>query len=656
MAGLIPRSFIDDLLDRVDIVEVIGQRVSLKKTGASFKACCPFHDEKTPSFNVNADKQFYHCFGCGAGGNAVSFIMDYENLDFPAAIELLAGHLGLEVPREEGDPKNTAARRKKSESIYDILDWAARFFRRQLREHNEARQAIDYLRGRGLSGELARDFGIGFAPSGWDNLLKAAVVDCSNEQERSGKLKLLEEAGLIIERDEGKSGNASSDREKNSSARQYYDRFRSRVMFPIRDNRGRVIAFGGRVLDDSKPKYLNSPETPVFHKQRELYGLYESRKNNRDLHYLLLVEGYMDVVSLFQFGVSRAVATLGTASGIPHLEKVFRFTSRLVVCFDGDEAGSKAARRLLETALPVMRDGREIRFLFLTQGDDPDSFIRRHGQTAFEGAVERAQTLEDFMFSVESVGLDLDTESGKAKYSDRLLPLLVQLPEGVYQHSLLARLASELQLPVDVMRDQMQRRKPRQSQRHTGSAYSAKQAVVATGVDQQAAVDRTSKDPAPPGRFEEKPEKVEEKIGVRHLRMAIATLLHYPALALEIEMPAALSERNWPEAKLIKGIYDLVARRVQETARPPATESLIGHWHDDSQLESLILECIAPNRPVAESTDIARQELHDTFAAWGKINDSLEREKRFAALERGEILTSNMTSEEIAHLRSLGSR
>ena len=346
MAGLIPQNFIDDLLDRVDIVEVIDKRVSLKKAGKNYSACCPFHDEKTPSFSVNPDKQFYYCFGCGAGGNSIGFVMDYENIDFPAAVETLANMAGLEVPHEESSPSSSQRHQQeknKKASLYDTLQWVTKFYQTQLRSHRDKDKAIDYLKDRGLSGEIARDFCIGYAPAGWDNLLKAA------KNTEASMTEQLDATGMLIKKDNG----------------DYYDRFRERVIFPIRDNRGRIIAFGGRVLNDDKPKYLNSPETAIFHKQRELFGLFEARKANRQLDYLLMVEGYMDVVSLAQFGITHAVATLGTASSVFHLEKIFRHTSKLVVCFDGDEAGKKAAARLLETALPIMQDGaRNLLFIF----------------------------------------------------------------------------------------------------------------------------------------------------------------------------------------------------------------------------------------------------------------------------------------------------
>lgn len=301
MAGLIPQSFIDDLLNRTDIVDVVSSRVQLKKTGKNLSACCPFHKEKSPSFTVSPDKQFYYCFGCGAGGNALGFIMDHDNLDFPQAVEELARAAGMEVPREEGR-RGQKPRQPTDSPLYPLLEAASEFYRQALRSHPTRKAAVDYLKGRGLSGEIARDFSLGFAPPGWDNLLKHLGADALQQ-------KVMIDAGLLIE---------------NAESGKRYDRFRDRVMFPIRDSRGRVIAFGGRVLGDDKPKYLNSPETPVFHKGQELYGLYEARKNNRNLDEIIVVEGYMDVIALAQQGLRNAVATLGTATSEEHLKRLFR--------------------------------------------------------------------------------------------------------------------------------------------------------------------------------------------------------------------------------------------------------------------------------------------------------------------------------------------
>ena len=376
MAGLIPQSFIDDLINRLDIVDVVSSRVQLKKTGKNYSACCPFHKEKTPSFTVSPDKQFYYCFGCGAGGNALGFVMDHDNLDFPQAVEELARAAGMEVPREQGRRDNKP-RQPTDSPLYPLLDAASEFYRQALRSHPTRKAAVDYLKGRGLSGEIARDFCLGFAPPGWDNLLKHLGADALQQ-------KVMIDAGLLIE---------------NAESGKRYDRFRDRVMFPIRDSRGRIIAFGGRVLGDDKPKYLNSPETPVFHKGQELYGLYEARKHNRNLDEIIVVEGYMDVIALAQQGLRNAVATLGTATSEEHLKRLFRVVPSVLFCFDGDQAGRKAAWRALESALPNLQDGRRARFLFLPEGEDPDSLVRAEGTDAFMARInQHAQPLADYFF------------------------------------------------------------------------------------------------------------------------------------------------------------------------------------------------------------------------------------------------------------------
>jgi DNA primase len=425
MAGKIPQSFIDDILERSDIVELIDSRVKLKKTGRNYQALCPFHDEKTPSFSVNPDKQYYYCFGCGAGGNAISFLMDYERSDFPETIEKLAQHLGLQVPRE--DNPVLEAQQKAKKSIYDLLEQASNFYQQQLRQHSNKASPINYLKGRGLTGDICKQFGIGYAPPGWDNLLKQLGQSEENKQ-------LLAEGGMLIEKDNGQG---------------FYDRFRERLMFPIRDNRGRTIAFGGRVLNDDKPKYLNSPETPVFHKQTELYGLFEARKANRHLERLLMVEGYMDVVALAQFGINWAVATLGTSAGTAHMEKVFRHCNEVIFCFDGDEAGRKAADRALEAVIPLMQDGRQAKFLLLPEGEDPDSLVRSVGTEQFLWQIDRAPSLSQYLFERESQGLDLSRADDKALLVSRLSPRIAAIPQGPFKILLEKQLSEQSGLSTD---------------------------------------------------------------------------------------------------------------------------------------------------------------------------------------------------------------
>ncbi len=407
MAGRIPQSFINDLLDRVDIVEVIDARVKLKKAGKNYQARCPFHNEKTPSFSVSPDKQFYHCFGCQESGTALTFLLEHDRMDFVEAVETLAAMVGLEVPREQGQRDNT-----RQVSLYDLLKQAALRYQRSLRT-SEA--AIAYLKDRGLTGLVAKDFGIGYAPDAWDTLLT----------EFRGRSAELLEAGLVIKNEKGRT----------------YDRFRDRIMFPIRDTRGRVIGFGGRVLaGESGPKYLNSPETPVFHKGRELYGLYEARRAVRKLSRFVVVEGYMDVVALAQHGVPYAVATLGTATSDAHFTKLFRYASEVICCFDGDAAGRQAAWRALESALPTLEDGRQLKFMFLPDGEDPDTIVRSQGRAAFEARLDEAITATEYLFNQLLSGLDLKTMEGRARLSNLAQPHIARLPEGVLKSLMTQRL------------------------------------------------------------------------------------------------------------------------------------------------------------------------------------------------------------------------
>lgn len=412
MAGKIPRSFIDELIARVDLVDLIDARVPLKKTGANYQARCPFHTEKSPSFNVNREKQFYHCFGCGASGNAISFLMDYERQSFVEAVETLADLMGMSVPRESygGQPKPDDG----IQPLYDIQAQAAEFYARQLKQHPEAQRAREYLKNRGLNGEIAQRFQLGYAPPGWRSL-----------PESLPQASLLA-SGLSIAK-EGGGG--------------YYDRFRDRIIFPIRDRRGRVIGFGGRVMGDEKPKYLNSPETPTFKKNKEVYGLHELLATRTKPERILIVEGYMDVIALAQHGIPYVVATLGTATSTDHANLLFRYARELVFCFDGDEAGRNAAWKALEASLPTLKEGRSIRFLMLPQTHDPDSLVRAEGQQAFEQRISQAQPLSDYFFEHLAENLALESLEGRASLHQQAAPLLTKLPEGVFQNLMRDRLA-----------------------------------------------------------------------------------------------------------------------------------------------------------------------------------------------------------------------
>ena len=611
MAGRIPQSFIDDILDRVDIVEVIDSRVSLKKTGRNYSACCPFHNEKTPSFSVNPDKQFFYCFGCGAGGNSIGFMMDYENLDFPAAVESLASIAGLEVPREAGNSAQQQQRKSESQCLYDTLAWAAKHFQLQLRQHKNKSQAIDYLKNRGLSGEIARDFSIGYAPPGWDQLLNALPIG----EQRPRQIKQLETCGMLVKKDSG----------------DFYDRFRERIIFPIRDNRGRVIAFGGRVLNDDKPKYLNSPETPVFSKQRELYGLFEARKANRQLDYILMVEGYMDVVSLVQFGITNAVATLGTASSIFHLEKVFRHSSKLVVCFDGDAAGKKAAARLLETALPAMTDGREICFLFLPDGEDPDTYVRQHGKVAFAAQVDNAMPLEGLLIETASGGISLESDAGKAKLSQRALPLIQQLPQGVFKQLMLRKLASITGADIQLLESQ-----------------EAK--ITATKAQHQTEKSRTKTQPA--AKITDKKIRQTDQqitIGLEKTPMvwAIALLLHYPQLADQHSLPACVDQFDSEEARLLR----LLMSHIQDQSQTVTTSQLLGYWHGTAESEAL--NHCASRHKTPDIITVAEQEFIDILASIERQFARHQRSQFLAGLKQKPL--SELSEEEKTALKSINS-
>jgi DNA primase len=410
MSGRIPRQFIDDLLVRVDIVDLIDSRVPLKKVGSNFVARCPFHTEKTPSFSVNRNRQTYHCFGCGAGGNAISFLIDYAHLGFVEAVEDLAAFIGVDVPREAVDQVDFSSKQDTSR-LYALLEQVAAFYVEQLRSH-EGKVAIDYLKQRGLTGEIARDFGLGYAPNSWDALL--ARFD----------QQTLVDAGMLVVKEDGK----------------VYDRFRGRLMFPIRDKRKRVIGFGGRVLDDSLPKYLNSPETDIFSKGKEVYGLCELLENKAKPERILIVEGYMDVIALAQYGVHNAVAALGTATSKVHMDLLFRFASELVFCFDGDNAGRQAAWKAVEVALPSLRDGRQIKIMLLPQGHDPDSMIREESLQGFESRIADALVLSDYFFEHLGEGLNLATVEGKAKLLSVARPQLEKMPRGFFREMMFARL------------------------------------------------------------------------------------------------------------------------------------------------------------------------------------------------------------------------
>ena len=494
MSGKIPQPFIDDLIARADIVEIVGRRVQLKKAGREFKANCPFHDEKTPSFTVSPTKGFYHCFGCGAHGTALGFLMDYDHMSFVEAVETLASAMGIEVPREESD---RPARRY--DELIDLLEAVQRHYLNALKETTHA---VDYLKNRGIDGGTAKRFGIGYAAAGWSHVLDKFGTS------REATERLLA-TGLIIRKDNGR----------------HYDRFRDRIMFPIRDARGRTIGFGGRVLGDDEPKYLNSPETVLFHKGRELYGLYEARQALRHIERLVVVEGYMDVVGLARHGIDYGVATLGTATTGDHLARAFRITENVCFAFDGDAAGRKAAWRALENALPQVREGRQMRFVFLPDGHDPDTFVREHGANAFEALLEDGMPLSDFLIDELAREVDLSSVDGRARLAERAGPLVKRIPQGVYRELLIDGLAERVGLPAGKLSSLLLRGETRergQDRRHTRFA-------------------------APPPRGD-RPSLV---------RRALALLLHQPTAAQDVHVED-LAGVERPGASLLSELIETV--------------------------------------------------------------------------------------------------
>lgn len=424
MAGRISRQFIDDLLSRADIVELVDSRVPLKKAGKNHQACCPFHNEKSPSFTVSQDKQFYHCFGCGEHGNAISFLMEFDRLDFVDAVEELASHCGMEVIREENTASPAEQRRQQQiyqqkQDDYELMSQISRFFQQQLKVASDKDTAIQYLKGRGLSGEVVKRFGIGYISDAWDGMM--------NTFSRNGQAnKQLIDLGMAI----------SGDKQRP------YDRFRGRIMFPISDKRGRVIGFGGRVLGDEKPKYLNSPETRVYHKGQELYGLHEAKQANKKLKRLIVVEGYMDVVALAQHGVDYAVASLGTATTFEQLQTLFRTVPDVICCYDGDRAGRDAAWRAMENALPLIRDGFSLKFVFIPDGEDPDSLIREQGQQAFEALLDHAMPLSKFIFDKFLEDNPVSSTEAKVALIDKLQPYIQKMPDSILRNAMIDEMAS----------------------------------------------------------------------------------------------------------------------------------------------------------------------------------------------------------------------
>jgi DNA primase len=589
VAGRIPQHFIDELIARTDIIEVIGSRVQLKRAGREYKACCPFHDEKTPSFTVSPDKQFYHCFGCGAHGTALGFVMEYDHASFVEAVEDLASRAGLEVPREGG----AAAPAQPHDELYVALERAGLFYRQSLSGEGRARE---YLAGRGLSADIIQRFGIGYAPARWDALIDRYGT---TEDER----QVLLRAGLVIER--------QPDAERGK-APGFYDRFRDRVMFPIRDTRGRSIGFGGRVLDGSEPKYLNSPETELFHKGRELYGLFEARQATRSLQRLLVVEGYMDVVSLHQAGITYAVATLGTATTPEHLQRIFRLVGEVVFCFDGDRAGRAAAWRALENAVGEVKQGRQVRFLFLPDGQDPDSLVQAEGAEAFEARLADALPLSDYLIRELSSRADVASVDGRAKLVELARPLLRRIPSDVYRELLVAQLAEVIRMPAGRLAELLE----------TDAAPSA-------SPRSDTAVQRVARPaPAVAGRG-------------NLVRQAISLLVHHPAAGARIPVAEALEGLDRPGVPLL---LELLAQLREDPVS--TTGALLERWRGRPEHAPL-------SRLAAGECLVA-----DAEAATAEIRSSLERLVADHALDRLHALEEKsraepLTAEEKTELQGL---
>lgn len=571
MAGQIPTQFIDDLLTRVDIVDVIDARVPLKKAGKNLSACCPFHNEKSPSFTVSPDKQFYHCFGCGAHGTAIGFLMEYDQMSFPEAIHELAEQVGMTVPTTQSLVTSPA-----KQNLYDLLDKVSQFYVHLLQTHPQRDPFVQYLNRRGLSAKTIDQFDIGMVPDSWDRVLQTFG---SNDAAK----KQLMEAGLLSSNDKGR----------------IYDRFRNRIMFPIRDRRGRVIGFGGRVLDDSTPKYLNSPETSVFHKGQELYGLYQARKTNRKLDRILIVEGYMDVIALAEHGISYAVATLGTSTTPDHLRQLLRSAPEVVFCFDGDRAGRDAAWRAAENALPLLGGNHQLKFMFLPDGEDPDSLVRSQGADVFNSLVLQAMNYSDFFFETLESKVDLNSMDGRARLIELAKQYLRHIPNGVYRDMLEQRLAERAKTSVQLL--------------HKHVDKPAENSV-------------------------KKVKPVNKRAGeISPVRMAITILLQHPELCSEVGEFDRISELQRPGVNILIGMLEtlkgnpkLTTAALLERARDTehaghlqrlAVEPLILtaealKYELKGFVEQLQQEAIKQRqrvllaKPLSQLTDTERQELN----------------------------------------------
>ena len=579
---MIPRQFIDDLLARADIVELIDSRVPLKKAGKNYQACCPFHTEKSPSFSVSQDKQFYHCFGCGEHGNAISFLMEFDRLEFPDAVEELASHYNMDVPREQSN--RSPAQQKQDQKAYiqkqddyELMAQISRFYQQQLKVATDKDVAINYLKGRGLSGEIVKRFGIGYISDAWDGMMK--VFGRSNQINQQ-----LVDLGMAIQGDKNRP----------------YDRFRGRIQFPIRDKRGRVIGFGGRVLSDGTPKYLNSPETRIYHKGQELYGLYEAKQAVKQLTRLVVVEGYMDVVALAQHGVDYAVASLGTATTPEQLQTLFRTVKEVICCYDGDRAGRDAAWRAMDNALPMIQDGYSLKFVFLPDGQDPDSMIREQGQAAFENTLDNATPLSQFLFEHLLSQINMNSPEGKGAAVGAFQPYLAKLPASNLKDAIVTKLANQFGASNELQLKKL----------HTSFA-------------------NTTENKAKPQRPKITP-----------VRLAIALLLEHPHIVEKLPDPNILADLNLPGIPLLNQLLRLCKQNPKVNSA-----QLIEHFRDQEAGKQLTkIMCIEHH----VETDHAEDTFLDIIEKF--LNKFLEnRSNELMEKQR----TEGLTKAEIGELHSL---
>ena len=571
MSGLIPQHFIDDLIARVDIVEVMGNRIQLKKAGKEFKSVCPFHDDSNPSLTISPAKGFYHCFSCGAHGTAVGFLMNYEHLSFVEAIESLASNLGIEIPYEKNQQPI-----KKNNNLFDLLERIQAHYQLELKND---KSAINYLKNRGITGKIAKRFNIGYAPSGWRNILDSFGTS-------STEIEKLITLGLVIPKDSN-----------------HYDRFRERVMFPIRDNRGRFIGFGGRILNQDQPKYLNSPETPLFHKGRELYGLYECQQALRKIERLVIVEGYMDVISLAQHGIDYAVASMGTATTDDHFNRLFRLTDYIYFCFDGDQAGLDAAWRALNNALKHIREGRQIKFVFLPENDDPDTFIKKNSASIFEKELNNGKDLSDFLIEKLAEDIDIKSIDGKARLAEKAKPLISIIPDGIFKELIVNKLSESVGLSAKKLASLISEHK----KNNLKIATEQKQRIFNNKVQNNK----------------------KEKTSIT--KKAITLILNYPPIGRQADLN--LIEKNIePGTEILKKLIQTIQKKPDIN-----TAGLIEVWRNDAEGKFL--------------GQLASKELpgNDEFNAQAELNDCLTQLNKSYTKTRVTSLINKQRNEDLSN-------